>query len=106
MVKLKNIKKGQSLPLNTIVIAILVIIVLLVIIVFFTSKVGDTSQQLDNQGSVTKCDIGSNPTISALGYKSAQQRIEADCTGDWEVIRVVPKETKDGTDYICCGTKK
>jgi Sec-independent protein translocase protein TatA len=40
-------KKGQGLPLNTIVIAILVIIVLLVIIVFFTTRVGETGESID-----------------------------------------------------------
>jgi hypothetical protein len=63
---LKNLKKGQALPLNTIVIAILVIVVLLVIIVFFTSQVGETGQALEGQ-SVTQC-TASNPALATLGY--------------------------------------
>ena len=55
-------KKAQGLPLNTIVIAILVIIVLLVIIVFFTTRVGETGDQLDQQ-SASAC-ATNNPAIS------------------------------------------
>lgn len=57
-------RKGQSLPLNTIVIAILVIIVLLVIIVFFTSKIGETGSQLDKQ-SISQCNTA-NPALATL----------------------------------------
>lgn len=64
---LSKFKKGQALPLNTIVIAILVIIVLLVIIVFFTSEVGETGDTL-NQNSATSC-ADSNPALATLGYK-------------------------------------
>ena len=66
---LKNLKKGQALPLNTIVIAILVIVVLLVIIVFFTSQVGETGEALDGQ-SVTQCGPA-NPALATLGYTAA-----------------------------------
>jgi hypothetical protein len=66
---LKNLKKGQALPLNTIVIAILVIVVLLVIIVFFTSQVGETGESLEGQ-SVTQCNL-INPSLATLGYTDA-----------------------------------
>ena len=61
-----NTKQGQALALNTIVIAILVIIVLLVIIVFFTSQVGDTGDQLE-QNSASQCSEN-NPALATLGY--------------------------------------
>ena len=63
---LNKFKKGQSLPLNTIVIAILVIIVLLVIIVFFTTQVGNTGDQLD-ANNPSQCNEN-NPALSTLGY--------------------------------------
>jgi ABC-type Na+ efflux pump permease subunit len=66
---LKNLKKGQALPLNTIVIAILVIVVLLVIIVFFTSSVGESGDAIQGQ-SVTQCKP-ENPALITLGYKEA-----------------------------------
>jgi ABC-type Na+ efflux pump permease subunit len=62
----QNLKKGQALPLNTIVIAILVIVVLLVIIIFFTSSVGESGQAIQDQ-SVTQCS-SSNPALATLGY--------------------------------------
>ena len=71
---LKNLKKGQALPLNTIVIAILVIVVLLVIIVFFTSQVGETGEALEGQ-SVTKCDL-TNPALATLKYTDARDKEE------------------------------
>lgn len=65
----KNFKKGQALPLNTIVIAILVIIVLLVIIVFFTTQVGETGEQL-SENSASTCSL-QNPALITL-YDSIQ----------------------------------
>ncbi len=61
-----SFKKGQGLPLNTIVLAILVIIVLLVIVVFFTTRVGEAGKQLDTQ-STTACE-STNPALSTAGY--------------------------------------
>ncbi len=66
---LKNLKKGQALPLNTIVIAILVIVVLLVIITFFTGSVGDSGKAIDEQ-SISQCNL-KNPTLATLGYTQA-----------------------------------
>jgi len=71
---LNKYKKGQALPLNTIVIAILVIIVLLVIVVFFTTQVGQTGEQLD-ENSPSICGPN-NPALSTLkytGFKSVEQ---------------------------------
>ncbi len=69
--KIKKLnKKGQGLPLNTIVIAILVIIVLLVIIVFFTSKIGESGKTLDgvNNDYTSNCDKNTNPLLAS--YKN------------------------------------
>ena len=108
---LKKIKKAQSLPLNTIVIAILVIIVLLVIIVFFTSKVGESGDQLN---TISGCTI-ENPAISTLGYKKvATLKAGKDaldkCDDKYpERVSIIPtKANPDNTDQVlvCCGTKQ
>jgi len=117
-----NIKKsikGQGLPLNTLVIAILVIIVLLVLVVSFTSNFGKSNASLNE---VSGCSL-SNPLVSAI-YKSANSekisvtnyKIDPNkaCTGDQKYISLIPKTTtkKDettgkATEYsICCGVKK
>ena len=78
-----NTKQGQALALNTIVIAILVIIVLLVIIVFFTSQVGDTGDQLE-QNSASQCSEN-NPALATLGYDEFQDNRPASEGGDGEL---------------------
>ena len=55
-------RKGQGLPLNTIVLAILVIIVLLFIIVFFAGQVGQTGEDIEE----TRDCSYSNPAIQAM----------------------------------------
>jgi len=77
---LNKCKKGQALPLNTIVIAILVIIVLLVIIVFFTTQVGDTGKQLE-QNSPNICGPN-NPALATLGYTEFKSINVGDKTGE------------------------
>ena len=94
-------RKGQGLPLNTIVIAILVIIVLLVIIVFFTTRVGDTGDQLDQQ-SANQCNI-SNPAISTVygNANNAEAVSEGQCTDNNQ--RTMPGiSTEEG--QVCCVT--
>jgi hypothetical protein len=117
--KINKFRKGQSLPLNTIVIALLVIIVMVVIIAFFvsnTSKAGDEF----NRNSVTQCTLD-NAAITSLGYKSVNtekikiptdpNNIKADeynptknnCKSGEEIKFV---RTKVDEEYIiCCGTK-
>ncbi len=101
-----NKKQGQSLPLNTIVIAILVIIVLLVIVVFFTSSIGKSGEQIDNAG-VTDC-VLSNPVIQSLGYDEVHKELYdeqiPDCSNG-QKISSVPNWKEGETDYMCCGTK-
>ena len=90
-------RKGQGLPLNTIVIAILVIIVLLVIVVFFTSRVGETGGQLD-ENSAVDCSIN-NPAISALGrYDDAN--FQDTCDGEaFDTLVFIPK---NDNGQVCC----
>jgi hypothetical protein len=101
----QNLKKGQALPLNTIVIAILVIVVLLVIIIFFTSSVGESGQAIQDQ-SVAQCS-SSNPALSTLGYTGF---ISKDGMGDGEgnggytkaigVSDCYVSKTKDSDNWI------
>ncbi len=123
MVKNKLNKKAQSLPLNTIVIAILVIIVLLVIIVFFVNQSGKTG---DTVNSLAGCDT-SNPVL--MGYSTVKtetfgaikntdtQQWERDgnkieCQSPNEMISIIPwnieitdKENNVALITICCGQK-
>ncbi len=45
-------KKGQGLPLNTIIIAIIVLVVLVIIIAIFTGRIGIFQQQVDEQSKI------------------------------------------------------
>ena len=93
----KNIK-GQGLPLNTIVIAILVIIVLLVIVIFFTTKMDSSGDSLDEQGdSLNKC----SDTNPALTMYSDITDTTSSCTGDF---KKVPFSTNNN-NTVCCVKK-
>ena len=97
MVNKTQNRKGQGLPLNTIVIAILVIIVLLVIIVFFTTRVGETGDQLD-ENSASACDPG-NPAISTAYPDATNTDVNSrsECNNGEE--RVPGISTDEG---VCC----
>lgn len=107
MVNNKVRSKGQALPLNTIVIAILVIIVLLVIIVFFTSKMGDSGDTFDDTNP-TKCTM-TNPAVTTLGYTKVEKlEVDSECSSmgeEWSKISVVPSWKENDIPYICCGLK-
>lgn len=99
MVKLNN--KGQSLPLNTIVIALLVVIVLVVIVLAFTSNIGNANNTI-NENGVTQCSE-TNPSLTALGYKGVSTSNQA-CSGDKIEIRNLRKN-ESGTVTYCCRNK-
>ena len=117
--KLKSLfnRRAQSLPLNTIVIAILVIIVLVVIITFFVSNTAKTGEQL-NQNSVSGCSM-SNPALKAIGYTDVKpntvevnsgENPEYKCDSGYEKIDIIPvtKEEADNNKIkysYCCGKK-
>ena len=110
--KLNNkIRKGQSLPLNTIVIAMLVIIVLLVIIVFFTSSVSKSGDTI-SKNSATACAM-SNPVITTLGYKEVKsvkinnkgKPITTDEVNGYQKISSVPIERNNDGNFSCYGKK-
>lgn len=67
-----NNKSGESLPLNTIVIAILVVIVLLVIIVFFTGEMGEAGDQIGDQTGAAEACSFENPSLSEDDWRSLE----------------------------------
>jgi hypothetical protein len=45
-------KRGQGLPLNTIIVAIIVLVVLVVLIAIFTGRIGIFEKQVDEQSKI------------------------------------------------------
>jgi hypothetical protein len=116
MEKIQQTKKGQALPLNTIVIAILVIIVLLVIIFFFVSNMGESGDTVD---SLKGCNMN-NPMITGAGYTDVKEHPIEEPTDEKFIIECPSthpsrvtfinqetiKENDEITGYrICCGKK-
>lgn len=84
-------KKGQGLPLNTIVIALLVVIVLVVLILAFTTNIGDTNrtfQEMSGECSIICSAFGNQGQI--LSEAQAQT-----CS--------MPTQTLRGGENCCCG---
>ena len=94
------LKRAQALPLNTIVIAILVIIVLLVIIVFFTTKVGDSGQTLNEQ-SASQCTL-ENAAIGALADPSIKPYGKSTGESCNDGDRSIPGVKGPNNADICC----
>lgn len=94
-------KKGQSLPLNTIVIAILVILVLVVIVVFFTTSVTNTGEKIESN-SVDSCSVDTNNVLKTLGYESAQYLEEDDCKDRSGTVISSNVVSKNDDGEICC----
>ena len=101
-----NIKKGQGLPLNAIVLAILVIIVLLVIILFFTGKMGDFGKNVDTQNAVfSDCSLG-NSLIVDRGYSYVGYDLyDKDLNGCSDISKPIIGIAKDSDGRVCCGLK-
>ncbi|MCB9370728.1 hypothetical protein H6501_03965 [Candidatus Woesearchaeota archaeon] len=101
MVMNQKQNKAQSLPLNTIVIALLVIIVLVVIVVFFTTRTADAGTTITNTNDDFRgCKIGTF-VLPEDQYTSA--RITAKTTGCSEgEKRISTASVPDG--QVCCAT--
>lgn len=104
----KFFKKGQSLPLNTIIIAILVILVLVFIILYFTTGITKTGEDMNsNQDNINACEVGSF-LISEEKYDDARNDVEVKLgcssiqSGDW--VKISGAKANEG--YICCARKK
>ena len=102
MKKNKVFKKGQALPLNTIVIAILVVIVLVVIVVSFTNSQGEQNKVMEQNGA-SACST-SNGIISTLGYKSAEWRV--DCMDNEEPFSRIASRTNSNDETESCCVRK
>ncbi len=99
----KFYKKGQSLPLNTIVIALLVVIVLVVIVLAFTSNVGNTNDTLQESNQCNADNAAINIIYSPEKYTIAP--LNADENGGCPTGSRVPGvPTED--DKLCCATPK
>ena len=68
----KFYKKAQSLPLNTIVIALLVVIVLVVIVLAFTSNIGSANETISENSASNLCSV-ENVAIGGLGYTNTRE---------------------------------
>jgi len=97
MVKLNN--KGQSLPLNTIVIALLVVIVLVVIVLAFTSNVGQTNDTLQESNQCNADNAAINIIYSPERYTIGP---ESGTTCPEGSSRIPGVPTPD--DEVCCAT--
>lgn len=81
--------KAQSLPLNTIVIALLVVIVLVVIVLFFTQNLSESNKtftDLSNSCDVVCDGLGKKGKILSLGETCSMNTREIEgeecCCGD------------------------
>ncbi len=92
-----NKKKGQGLPLQTIVIAILVIIVLLVIVVFFVAKMGNAGGDVDKTSNNLKDCNMNNPAINTIYSDVEEGDGDGNCDEGFSSIPGIPD---------CCGKPK
>lgn len=104
--KLNNFfsRKGQGLPLNTVVIAILVVLVLVILIVYFTTSMNKTGDDIEqNTQGVNACKVGSY-IIPADKYSDVDDTKNADesCKDGW--VRIYSAKTDEGK--ICCAELK
>lgn len=94
-------KRAQSLPLNTIVIAILVVIVLLIIIVTFTDSFTDSNDSLNEASG---CSL-TNPLVS-INYQAPVGWEESTYSGDKQRVTGVPSRDNNGNTEYCYATPK
>lgn len=94
-------KRAQSLPLNTIVIAILVVIVLLIIIVTFTDSFTDSNESLNQASGCTE----TNPLVS-VRYENPKG-FSIGTQGDkYEKVVGVPNWEQNDDTYGCYAIPK
>jgi len=105
----KMFRKGQSLPLNTVVISILVILVLVIIIFYFTTSMSENGNAIEeNTKGVNGCEVGSY-IIDADKYDDAAYDEHPDgdtkgkkCKDGWDRIYGA-KDDKQGR--VCCAKR-
>ena len=79
------LKRGQGLPLNTIIIAVIVLVVLVVLIVIFTGRISAFGKSLDT------CPSGQDRCVNTAN----------ECDGVNEVAIPMNCKTDPGIDYCC-----
>ena len=97
---LKN-KKGQSMPINLIVVVILAAIMMIVLIVWFISSFNDKTDNLDKNVQVNKCD--SSNILAGRWDKFEPVNTASDCRQ--KPGRVIPGiNVRDGENpnRVCC----
>jgi len=91
-------KRGQGLPINTIIVAAIALIVLVVLVAIFTGRLGGFSKGVAET-------ITCENSCKAFGMKSGDAPTRADCEND-NSRRYVPGEyadlTKFGGSKVCC----
>ena len=98
----KNLhKRAQSLPLNTIVIAIMVVIVLLIIIVTFTDSFTGSNEQLSQASGCTD----TNPLVS-VRYENPQSAPITNPPNGYEKVTGVPNWEQNDETYGCYAQPK
>ncbi len=98
----KNLhKRAQSLPLNTIVIAILVVIVLLIIIVTFTDSFTGSNDSLNDASGCTE----TNPLVS-VRYENPQKSVVGEQTNGYEKVPGIPNWEENDQTYGCYAQPK
>ena len=65
-------KKGQGLPLNTIIIAIIVLVVLVIIIAIFTGRIAIFEQQVTEQSKIELIRV--RPSYSACHPTASEEQ--------------------------------
>jgi len=113
----KMFRKGQSLPLNTVVISILVILVLVIIIFYFTTSMSENGNAIEeNTKGVNGCEVGSY-IIDADKYSHADYieghldnedeningKKKCDTSANW--VRIYGAKD-DANGNVCCAKKK
>jgi len=83
-----NLKRGQGLPLNTIIIAAIVLIVLVIIILIFTGRIGGFNRD------VQSCANNGGQCVDSCGDNQRQASFSCDNNGDG-----IFNEAGDG---VCC----
>ncbi|MBI2652895.1 hypothetical protein HYX00_05500 [Candidatus Woesearchaeota archaeon] len=93
-------KKGQSISINTIIIAAIALAVLVVLFVIFTGRLGIFSKGV---GEATNCD----QACKSAGYKQATNSVGPDDAGNYGDCRGSNKlvgyfATENGVRVQCC----
>lgn len=92
-------KRGQGLPITTIIIAILVLIVLVVLILIFTGKIGEWRTQTEQVGSIERFAGGERDVGEACALEEGS---DGKCRNICEKGEQVGKQSRNAQrDNLC-----